>query len=402
MSAPSVPRSLGQWKILVICPDSRVGSELAPLLAEHLPFSQTIEVREYLSRTQLAGALESEGPTLCFVEMSSNRDWAMGMLADLSGLDHRLPVVALIPKDSDSGLILRTLRSGATEFLCSPLAGDQFVVVMERLAAQNKGRTSLGSSKVIAVAPAKGACGASTVASNLVHCYKRVGAKKILLIDLDPLTGTIAFQMKLKQNYSFLEALTRASQMDTDIWNGMVHVQSGVDVMLAPEQPLHGIDETFSPAPIVEFARSLYEVTVIDMFGVYGQWNLTLARLCDELLLVSTNELPALQATQKSLAYLERNRVDTSRVRVVVNRYNKDIGLTEELIQAALRCEILQSIPSDYEGVQKALVEGKPISPATPVGRGLTQLAEKLSGKTATDPVPKPNSLGGIFSFLRR
>jgi pilus assembly protein CpaE len=141
---------------------------------------------------------------------------------------------------------------------------------------------------------------------------------------------------------------------------------------------------------------------VIDMFGVYGQWNLTLARLCDELLLVSTNELPALQATQKSLAYLERNRVDTSRVRVVVNRYNKDIGLTEELIQAALRCEILQSIPSDYEGVQKALVEGKPISPATPVGRGLTQLAEKLSGKTATDPVPKPNSLGGIFSFLRR
>jgi pilus assembly protein CpaE len=402
MSAPSTPKSLGQWKILVICPDSRVSSELAPLLAEHLPFSQVTEVREYLSRNQLAEAMEAEGASLCMVEVASNRDWALAMLSDLAGLDHRLPVVALLPKESDSGLILRALRAGATEFLCGPLAPDHFIGVMERIAAQSKSRTVSGDCKVIAVVPAKGACGASTLASNLAHYYKKVGAKRILLLDLDPLAGTVAFQMKLKQNYSFLEALTRAGQMDSDIWKGMVHTQNGVDVMLAPEQPLHGIDETFSPAPIVEFARTLYEVSVIDMFGVYGQWSLTLARLCDELVLVTTNELPALQATQKSLAYLERNRVDTSRVRVVVNRYNKDIGLTQEIIQAALRCEILQTIPSDYEGVQKALVDGKPISPATPVGRGLTQLAEKLSGKSVSAPSSKPNSLGGIFSFLKR
>ena len=51
--------------------------------------------------------------------------------------------------------------------------------------------------------PAKGACGATTIACNLAFQWKRLGAKKILLADLDPLTGTLSFLLKIKSIYSF-------------------------------------------------------------------------------------------------------------------------------------------------------------------------------------------------------
>ena len=49
--------------------------------------------------------------------------------------------------------------------------------------------------------PAKGAAGATTIACNLAYQCKRLGASKILLADLDPLTGTVSFVLKLKSTY---------------------------------------------------------------------------------------------------------------------------------------------------------------------------------------------------------
>jgi pilus assembly protein CpaE len=400
MSASPPSKTFGQWKILLICPDLAIQSELAPLLAEHLPFSPIHALNDYPTRSVLGDALQEHGANLCFVDVETNRDWALALLSDLSMLDAKLPVIGL-HRGNDSDYILRTLRQGATEFLFHPFSSEHFLPVMERISAQHRGK-SLSNAKVYCVMPAKGACGASTVACNLALHWKKLGAKKILLADLDPLTGTVSFQLKLKQNYSFMEALTRGGQLDEDIWRGMVQTSSGVDVLLAPDQPVHGIDETHNASSIIEFSRSMYDVVVLDCNGAYGQWSLTVARLADELLLVTTNELPALQATQRALAYLDRNRVDRSKIRIVVNRYHKEIGLSRDVIEAALHSDVFHLIPSDYEDVQRALVEGRHIPAGSPVGRGLVTLAEKLSGKDTAPAPTKSSSLSSLFSFLRK
>lgn len=393
-------RNFGQWKILLICPDQSVGAELASLLTEYLPFSPLLELKQYPTRAVLHEALQEQGCNLCFVDAESSRDWALALINDLSLLDSKLPVVA-IHGNNDTDFILRSLRQGAAEFLFQPLTSEQFIPVMERIAAQHRGKNS-NYAKVYAAMPAKGACGASTMACHLAHHWKRLGTKKILLADLDPLAGTVSFQLKLKQTYSFMDALARGTQLDEDIWRGLVHTVRGTDVLLSPEQPVHGIDEAHNPAGIIDFARSLYEVVIVDTSGPYGQWNKSVARLCDELLLVTTNELPALQAAQRALAFFDRNRVDRSKIRVVVNRYHKDMGLSRDMIESALHCDVYQLVPSDYEEVQRALVEGKSVAPGTPVGRSVVELTEKLSGKKVSAPTSRPGSLSSLFSFLRR
>lgn len=392
-------RNFGQWKILLICPEQNLCNELAVLLSEHLPYSPVMELKKYPTRAVLQEAMQEHGCNLCFLDAESSRDWALALISDLVLLDAKLPVVA-IHGSNDPDYILRTLRQGAVEFLFQPLTAEQFIPAMERIAEKYRPKGG-ANGKVVAVMPAKGACGASTLASNLAQHWRKLGAKKILLADLDPLAGTMSFQLKLKQNYSFLDALSRGTQLDEDIWRGLVQSLGPTDVLLAPDQPVHGIDEAHNPAGLIDFARSQYEVVVVDTGGPYGMWNRSIVRFADDLLLVTTNELPSLQAAQRCLAYFERNRVDRTKVKVVVNRYRKDMGLSREMVESALHCDVFQLVPSDYEEVQRALVEGKPVGPGTTVGKSVVELAEKLAGKKVAPPPAKTGSLASLFSFLR-
>ncbi len=376
-----------------------MGQEIAPLLSEFLPFSPVTELREYPGKQMLTELTEEQGVNLCFIDTVSNSDWAFALMSDLASAELKVPAVALLEKP-ETEIILKALRSGASEFLSRPFTAEPFTAAMERVSSMCRARGGMSEARVVAVMPVKGSCGASTIAANIAPLWKKFGAKKILLADLDPYTGTVSFLLKLRQTYSFLEALNRSGQMDEDIWKGLVMRCGSMDVMLSPEQPAHGIEEVHTPGGIIDFARTAYEAVVLDTNGVYGPWNLAVAQMVDDLLLVSTNELSALQATQRALAYLQRNRVERSKIKIVVNRYAKNAGLSKEIIEAALQCETYQIIPNEPESIQKALMEGKPPASNTEIGRGLLSLAERLSGKAPAAPEPKANGLKGIFSSI--
>ncbi|MGH9659823.1 MAG: AAA family ATPase, partial [Bryobacteraceae bacterium] len=122
------------------------------------------------------------------------------------------------------------------------------------------------------------------------------------------------------------------------------------------------------------------------------------ARCADEILLVTTNELPTLHAAQKTLAHLERNNIDRSKVRLIINRYNPNAGLGREAIETALHLDVFDVLPNDYEAVQRSLMEGKTVSPGSLLGRAIAQMAERLSGKQTK--VKRQSVLSGIFSLF--
>src|SRR5947209_18186178 len=132
----------------------------------------------------------------------------------------------------------------------------------------------------------------------------------------------------------------------------MVLVHQGIDILLSPENLMDGIDELHDAGPIFTYAQQNYEIVIADCSNAFTEWNLSVARYADELLLITTNELGSLQAAQKVLAYFEQNRVDTTKVKVIVNRYDREIGLNSDVISSALQCDVFQVIPSDYETVQ--------------------------------------------------
>jgi pilus assembly protein CpaE len=312
-----------------------------------------------------------------------------------------MQVIALLG-GNDPDFILRCLRAGATDFLIQPFTTDQVEAAFEKLARVQPATETLGGepAKIIAVMPAKGACGATTIASNLAFQWKRASGKKVLLVDMDPLTGNLSFLLKVKSVYSFLDALLRASELDADLWGAMVQQVNGVDVLLAPELMLEGSQDLKDPSPILEYARHAYDVVILDTSSVYGDWNLNIARVSNELLLVTTNELPALQAAQRALSYLDTNRIGRWKIRLIVNRYLRDVGLSREVIGTALHTEVFETISSDYEAVQKALLDGKPIPSSTAFGKAIVQLVDRLGGRA--ERTKKGSSLSGLLGLFSK
>jgi len=338
------------WRIVLVTPGRKITSELLPLVSSEIPSAQVIELQGY----PLDGKLGDIGPNgmICFLDLIADED---------AGLQALAKIVAAMP-----------------------------------------------SVPVISIIPAKGACGASTFAFNLAAQLRKGGSVRTLLADLDPVTGTQTFQMKLKPNFSFLEILNQGAALDADIWRGVVQSYAGMDVLLSPDSPVEGAQEMGNTRPILDSARRLYDNVVADLGNAYGEWALSAARASDDVFLVTANELPALQAAQRVMNYYENNSIPRQRIHLVINRFNRDVGLTKEMIETALQSDIYQLINSDYEGVQRALLDGKPIQDSTSIGKQIAQMAARILGKDAGKQKKKAEKAGptgtlsGLFGLFSR
>ena len=117
-------------------------------------------------------------------------------------------VIALLD-GNDPDLILRCLRAGAVEFLIHPFTVEQVDAAFAKLGRlQGSGELQIREpAKLFAVMPAKGGCGGTTLAANLAFQMKRLGAKRVLLADMDMLAGVLSFVLKIKSIYTLPDAL---------------------------------------------------------------------------------------------------------------------------------------------------------------------------------------------------
>jgi pilus assembly protein CpaE len=399
MSPTESAKFYGNWNTLFIGPNPNIRRELTPLISRFVPSFAAQDLTGYPARHQMVEALARGEVNLCLVDVSSDPEKALALIPEIVRQNAKLPVVGVLASNNPD-LVLRCLRQGATDFLLQPFTEDHLEATLQKIARLQPGRNGRAAGKVYCILPAKGGSGASTIACNLAYQWKRLGAKTVLLADLDPLAGTLSFVLKLKSNFSFMDALQRSSDIDGDLWKAMVTNRQGVDVLLAPEAVVEGANDLTDASMIIDYARMAYDVALLDGNGVYGEWNLTQAHRCDEILLVTTNELTALQAAQRALSYLDANGVGRWKVRLIVNRYDPRMGLSRETIGTALHTDIYAILPSDFDAVQKSLLEGKPIPPASSFGKGLIGLSDRLAGRE--ESAKKGSSLSGLLSLFSR
>lgn len=391
----------GNWKALFVGPNTKIRRELTPLLAPHFAAFAGHDLDHYPTIGQLVDTFRTQQPNLCFLDVISDKNAALGVIQDILRAKPGIPLIAVL-SGNDPDLILRCLRQGTTEFLLQPFTGDQVAASLEKLARQQPvPAAGTNRGKVICLMPAKGGSGATTIACNLAYQWKRMDSgKRVLLADLDPLAGTMSFALKIKSNYSFIDVVQRGSEIDADLWKSVTTNRNGVDILLSPETMIAGISELTDATSIIEYARAVHDVVIIDAGSVYGEWNLSQAHLCDELILITTNELTSLQATQRALSYLDANNIGRWKIRIVVNRYDKHVGLSRESIATALHTEIYHVMPSDHDTVQRALIDGKPIPAGTNLGKAISGLADRLTGREQN--AKKSSSLGGLLSLFSR
>jgi len=219
------------WKPLIVCPSPETARRLRSAIREAgLPDPAALD--EYPPPGTIAALASRGGCTLCVIDVAANPEQAFAAIGDASSA---LPVVALIPQN-DGDAILRALRRGAREFLAEA-SPEQIRAALDRLDRTAAPPPSQTKGRLICVVSGKPGCGASTLAVHLAAAAHSSGDPKALLVDLDPLTASIGFLLKLKSEYHVGDVIRDWKRMDDDLWSRLVAPSSGMDVLLGPENP---------------------------------------------------------------------------------------------------------------------------------------------------------------------
>jgi Flp pilus assembly CpaE family ATPase len=382
------------WRSLVVCPAAEMSRRLSGALRE-LGVAEVGVSSTYPGIGTVAALAAESRPNIAFVDAHSDQEHGLLLIGELSPF---LPVVALLPSN-DADLILRALRRGATEFLSDP-ATEQVKAVLERLGAKRQPAEPGGLGKIYCMVPGKPGSGASTFAMQLAGELRRRGSPRVLLVDLDAASASIAFQLKLKSDFHAGDAVRDAGRLDDDLWERLTVKHEGLDFLLAPAGATVklGITQTAS-AELVSFVRPRYTHSILDHGGATAAVESGIAMLADEILLVTTNELSVLHTTRRAIECLEYAGVERAKLRLVVSRYSLRAGLKREDMKAAVGLEPCAILGADPTAVQNAILEGKPVMPSSAYGRAVEEFARRLT--EVSQPVQKKRHGGWLGLFAR-
>ena len=318
-----------------------------------------------------------------------------------------LYLVALSDR-TDSDLILRTIRSGAHDYLCKPVKEIDLRAAAEKaskLKATRKESVGHGG-KILSVFSNKGGNGTTTIAVNLADALVRLTGKKVAVVDLVLSHGDVTMFFNVNSSYSILDLAKNAEKADYDFLHTLlVRHASGVYVLADPPTIEDG--EQISAAQVrdvLSTLRSMFDYIIIDTPHQFDERTLTALEMSDIVLLVSLLNLPSLKNTQKCLELFGRIGLRDERVRLLLSRYLPNDEIPKESIEGIMNTPVFFSVPNDYPTVISSINRGKLLSEVAPdkeVTKSFDRMAELLEGPAPKKAVPEKKK-GILDSLFRR
>ncbi len=327
-------------------------------------------------------------PSAAIITLGHNSDQAVKLIQRLT---IECPNTAIISaaRESSPDLILHSLRAGAREFLRLPINADEMKTVLDRVATFNAGQTEAPNKKgrMIAVFSSKGGCGTSFVATNLAAA----SANNTLLVDLNLQAGDLALFLGLDPKYSFADMAEKADRLDSTLIASVVAPYSTNLSLLAAPREADSADE-IKPEhvfAVLDRLREAYDLIVLDPQHTFDSITLAALDQADEIVLVLTLDIPAIRSTQRALEIFDRLGYPRNKIRIVVNRWSKQIDLDLRQVEKFLGEPVIGFIPSDYQTAVTSINLGQPLvqsESGSRIAQEIRRIAEALHGSVAAEP----------------
>lgn len=323
---------------------------------------------------------------------------AAAALADTLRVTRPAVSVLLIRRRVDTSVLAEALRSGMREVVEErDLAGLGEAV---RRAAQVwealKGPIGVsgphGQGKQITIFSPKGGVGKTTVAVNLALALSDSGKHRVCLIDLDLAFGDVAITLQLFPARTLADVVPLEAGLDADVLGTLLTpYRNDISALVAPVQP--DAKETIPSSLIRKVLRILkesFDFVVVDTSPSFDEHVLQAIDETDELMLVTTLDVPTLKNVKIALETLDLLNFPKENRRLVLNRADDKVGLSAEKVEATLGMELTASIPSSPQ-VASATNAGEPIMVSLPrhaVSKAISTMAGEIQGRPVADEVP--------------
>ncbi len=306
-----------------------------------------------------------------------------------------LPILMLTAK-GDIADRIAGFEAGADDYLTKPFQPKELAFRVRSLLARAQtpiasSATDTGRGYVLAVFGSKGGVGKTTIATNLAVSLRERSHHRVALLDADFFSGDVGVHMNLPTISTILDLTQHDGALEPALADQvMVPHPSGVHVLLSPFRPEEGNDVTPQQlGAVVDFLAGLYEYVVVDCQPSYDQRMLGVLERADDVLLVVTPEVGPLKNTSLFLEWAARLKFPLSKMNIVVNRFNSNVGIGSEEIERTLQHEVSFRIISGGRPVVMSVNRGVPLvieQPEHPFSMQVMRIADHYIERAGDAP----------------
>ena len=341
------------------------------------------QVHEEIRRLKPSGAI---------IALGSNSEQAIKLIQKLSSEQTSTAIISAA-QNASADLMLQSLRAGAREFLHLPIAAEELKTVLDRVSEFCAGQleTPKKKGRMVAVFSSKGGCGTSFIATNLAAST----AARTVLVDLNLQAGDLPLLLGLDPKYSIADMVENRVRLDDALIASFVTPYSSKLSLLAAPKEADAADEIVPDHvfQVLQRLRESYEYIVLDPQHTFDAITLAALDQSDEIVLVLTLDIPAIRSTQRALAIFDRLGYPRKKIRIVVNRWSKQIDLDLRQVEKFLGEPVIGFIPSDYQTAVTSINLGCPLVQSesdSKISVEIKRIAQTIAGSEIPIEESKP------------
>jgi pilus assembly protein CpaE len=257
---------------------------------------------------------------------------------------------------------------------------------------------------MVAVFSSKGGCGTSFIATNLAAAM----SSRTILVDLNLQAGDLPLYLGVDPKYSIAEIVENRSRLDDALIASFVTQCTPQLSLLAAPKQADSADE-IEPEhvfAVLQRLRESFDCVVLDPQHTFDSITLAALDQSDEIILVLSLDIPAIRSTQRSLEIFDRLGYPRKKIRIVVNRWSKQIDLDLRQVEKFLGEPVIGFIPSDYQTTVNSINLGTPLlqsEPNSKIAQEIRRIATKINdGAEAVSEEQSQPRKSLWNSFLKR
>jgi pilus assembly protein CpaE len=208
--------------------------------------------------------------------------------------------------------------------------------------------------------------------------------------------GLVRSFIKTSSRYSILDACSNVHRLDKSFWRALVtNGNTGLEVLGAPiESEVKEIPSAAQLRHVLRFVRTQYEWILVDLGRGRSPMLSGALEELDELLVVTTMEVPALLQVKQLLQYLRERRFGQNRIKLVLNRVVRRPELSIPDLEKLLGMSVFAIIGNDYKSLYEASSEGRLLMPDTQLCKQIGNMMARLAG---LEQIPTPKKFFSSF-----
>jgi pilus assembly protein CpaE len=311
-------------------------------------------------------------------------------------------VIICASRNPSPDLILDSLRAGAREFLRLPIIADELKTVIDRTAEFRAGesRAEKKRGRVIAVFSNKGGCGVSFIAANLAAALGVPTA----LADLNLQAASQDLFFGVKPRYSIVDLIENRNRLDDQLIASFL-VESAQKVSILPSPHDAEAAEDINADQIIdvlELLRERFDCVVLDLPHTFNSITVAALDHADEILVVLTLDILAARAAQRALTIFGRLGYSRDKIRIVLNRWNKQSDLELKHVEKFLGQRITTFISEDYKAAVSSINLGQPLVASQSSSTIVAELKRLAAVCGGANPHSGTDTRKGILSSIFR